>query len=131
MQRGVISTFKGLGVFVVVAVVSAAAALFSQSLFAADQSRAKELIKNSCASCHRFEGKPDSRFNLRAPDLIWAGSKYQRSWLIGWLTGKEQPLYAKGYRWVFRRDSPNIRPSRNPTRTRWRTISGSSTRTDA
>ncbi len=99
MQRGVISTFKGLGVFVVVAVVSAAAALFSQSLFAADQSRAKELTKNSCSSCHRFEGKPDSRFNLRAPDLIWAGSKYQRSWLIGWLTGKEQPLYAKGYRW--------------------------------
>ncbi|HSQ92045.1 MAG TPA: c-type cytochrome, partial [Nitrospiraceae bacterium] len=47
----------------------------------------------------RLEGQPDSRFNLKAPDLIWAGSKYQRSWLIRWLTGKEEPLYAKGYRW--------------------------------
>jgi mono/diheme cytochrome c family protein len=46
-----------------------------------------------------LEGKADSRFNLKAPDLIWAGSKYQRSWLIRWLTGKEAPLYAKGYRW--------------------------------
>jgi len=31
--------------------------------------------------------------------LIWAGSKYQRSWLIRWLTGKEAPIYVKGYRW--------------------------------
>lgn len=99
MQRGAISTFRGLGVFVVAAGVAAASALFSQQLFAADQSRAKDLIKNTCASCHRFEGKPDSRFKLKAPDLMWAGSKYQRTWLIGWLTGKEAPLYAKGYRW--------------------------------
>jgi mono/diheme cytochrome c family protein len=70
-----------------------------QVLFGGDRSRAKELIQQACAGCHRFEGKPDSRFKLRAPDLMWAGSKYQRSWLIGWLTGKEQPLYAKGYRW--------------------------------
>ena len=70
-----------------------------QMLFGGNQSRAKELIQQACASCHRFEGKADSRFHLRAPDLIWAGSKYQRPWLIRWLTGKEQPLYAKGYRW--------------------------------
>lgn len=73
--------------------------LFPKLLFGADPSRAKELIQQACVSCHRFEGTADSRFNLRAPDLIWAGSKYQRAWLIGWLTGKEQPLYAKGYRW--------------------------------
>ena len=59
----------------------------------------KELIQNTCAGCHRLEGKPDSRFNLKAPDLIWAGSKYQRSWLLRYLTGKEAPLYPKGYRW--------------------------------
>ena len=58
--------------------------------------RVKELIQNSCAGCHRLEGKPDSRFNLQAPDLIWAGSKYQRSWLLRYLTGKEAPLYPKG-----------------------------------
>ena len=30
---------------------------------------------------------------------MWAGSKYQRAWVIDWLTGKEEPLYPKGYRW--------------------------------
>jgi mono/diheme cytochrome c family protein len=68
-------------------------------LFGSDQSRAKELIQQACVQCHRLEGQAGSRFNLRAPDLMWAGSKYQRSWLIRWLTGKEAPLYAKGYRW--------------------------------
>lgn len=66
---------------------------------AGDQARAKDIIQQTCVQCHRLEGNPDSRFNLRAPDLIWAGSKYQRPWLIRWLTGKEAPLYAKGYRW--------------------------------
>jgi mono/diheme cytochrome c family protein len=68
-------------------------------LFADDQSRAKDIIQQTCMQCHRLEGQPTSRFNLKAPDLIWAGSKYQRAWLIRWLTGKEAPLYAKGYRW--------------------------------
>lgn len=72
---------------------------FPRLLFGSDQSRAKELIQQACVQCHRLEGQPDSRFNLRAPDLIWAGSKYQRPWLIRWLTGKEAPLYTKGYRW--------------------------------
>ncbi|MEK7764118.1 MAG: cytochrome c, partial [Nitrospirota bacterium] len=72
---------------------------FPQHLFASDQSRAKEIIQQTCVQCHRLQGQADSRFNLKAPDLIWAGSKYQRSWLIRWLTGKEAPLYAKGYRW--------------------------------
>ena len=73
--------------------------LFQDPSFASDQSRAKELLQQTCVQCHRLEGTADSRFNLRAPDLIWAGSKYQRSWLIRWLTGKEAPLYAKSYRW--------------------------------
>jgi mono/diheme cytochrome c family protein len=68
-------------------------------VFGSDQPRAKELIQQACVQCHRLEGKAESRFNLRGPDLIWAGSKYQRPWLIRWLTGKETPLYAKGYRW--------------------------------
>lgn len=72
---------------------------FPRLLFGSDQSRAKELLQQACVSCHRIEGTAESRFNLRAPDLIWAGSKYQRPWLIRWLTGKEAPLYAKGYRW--------------------------------
>ncbi len=74
-------------------------ASFPRLLLGSDQPRAKELIQSSCVQCHRLEGKPDSRFNLKAPDLMWAGSKYQRAWLIRWLTGKEAPLYPKGYRW--------------------------------
>jgi mono/diheme cytochrome c family protein len=79
--------------------LTAGMVLFQDPSFASDQSRAKELIQQTCVQCHRLEGTADSRFNLRAPDLMWAGSKYQRSWLISWLTGKEAPLYAKGYRW--------------------------------
>ena len=67
--------------------------------FTQTESSGEKIVKTTCAQCHRFEGKPESRFNLKAPDLIWAGSKYQRPWLIRWLTGKEAPLYAKGYRW--------------------------------
>lgn len=73
--------------------------MLSSGVSASDQSRAKEILQQTCIQCHRLDGKPDSRFNLKAPDLIWAGSKYRRPWLIGWLTGKEAPLYAKGYRW--------------------------------
>ena len=70
-----------------------------QLSFGSDHTRAKELIQQTCVQCHRFEGTAESRFNLHAPDLMWAGSKYQRSWLIRWLTGKEAPLYVKGYLW--------------------------------
>ncbi|MCX5723603.1 MAG: c-type cytochrome [Nitrospirae bacterium] len=79
--------------------LAVAMGLSPRLLFGSDQSRAKDIIQQTCVQCHRLEGKPDSRFNLKAPDLIWAGSKYKRTWLIGWLTGKEAPLYAKGYRW--------------------------------
>src|SRR5574341_1314224 len=82
---------------------------FPRLLFGSDQPRAKEILQQTCVQCHRLEGKPDSRFNLKAPDLMWAGSKYQRPWLIRWLTGKEAPLYAKGYRW----DVTDV-PSRHP-----------------
>ena len=69
------------------------------SLYAADPQEAETLIKTNCSTCHKFEGKEESRFHLKAPDLMWGGSKYQRDWLIRWLTGKEAMLYAKSYRW--------------------------------
>jgi len=78
-------------------------------LFGSNQSSAKELIEQSCVQCHRIEGQADTRFNLKAPDLIWAGSKYQRPWLIRWLTGKEAPLYARAYRWDLKEG-----PSKHP-----------------
>lgn len=83
----------------VMLVLAGAMGLFPRLLFGSDQSRAKDILQQTCVQCHRLEGKAESRFNLKAPDLIWAGSKYKRSWLIRWLTGKEAPLYAKGYRW--------------------------------
>ncbi len=90
--------------------VGVALGFFPKPLFGGDQQRAKELIQQTCVQCHRLEGKADSRFNLKAPDLIWAGSKYQRPWLIRWLTGKEAPLYAKGYRW-----DQDQKPAKHPT----------------
>lgn len=78
-------------------------------VLASEHVRAEALIQETCVQCHRVEGTADSRFNLHAPDLIWAGSKYQRSWLIRWLTGKEASLYAKGYRWDLT-ESPASHP---------------------
>ncbi len=68
-------------------------------LLGSEPVRAKDLIQQTCVQCHRLDGHAESRFNLKAPDLIWAGSKYNRAWLIRWLTGQEAPLYVKGYRW--------------------------------
>ena len=72
----------------------------TQILFASGfQQDAETMINTVCSTCHKFEGEEESRFNLKGPDLMWGGSKYQRDWLIRWLTGKEPLLYAKSYRW--------------------------------
>jgi mono/diheme cytochrome c family protein len=94
-------------VIVTTVTVAVGMILLQDPSFASDQARAQELIQHTCRQCHRFEGAAESRFKLHAPDLIWAGSKYQRSWLIRWLTGKEAPLYAKGYLW----DLTNVPPA--------------------
>jgi mono/diheme cytochrome c family protein len=70
----------------------------SPQVFAEDAHEAESIITTVCSTCHKFEGREESRFNLRAPDLMWGGIKYQRDWLIRWLTGKEPLLYAKSYR---------------------------------
>lgn len=70
-----------------------------QSVLAADEKATEKLIQDKCSICHKFEGQPESKFNLKGPDLMWAGNKYQRPWLIRWLTGKEENLYPNGYRW--------------------------------
>lgn len=61
--------------------------------------KVEALIKNDCSQCHRFSGTPQSKFTLKAPDLIWGGVKYQKDWLLRWLEGKEENLYPNGYRW--------------------------------
>ncbi len=73
--------------------------LIASPLWAADERQAETMVQNVCSTCHKFQGEPESRFNLKAPDLMWAGSKYQHEWLVGFLAGKENRLYAKSYRW--------------------------------
>jgi len=68
-------------------------------LFAGDGMAVEQMIQTQCAGCHKFKGQPESRFHLKAPDLMWGGSKFKREWLIRWLTGKEEMIYAKSYRW--------------------------------
>lgn len=45
----------------------------------------EKIVKATCVQCHRIEGKPAPRKTKKAPDLIWAGNKYQRGWLLAWL----------------------------------------------
>lgn len=73
--------------------------LLPAPLFAAEAGLGERLVKEQCVTCHKFEGEPESKFNLKGPDLMWGGNKYQRPWLIRWLTGKEENLYPNGYRW--------------------------------
>lgn len=79
------------------------------TLSANDEQQTRVLLQKSCAGCHRLEGAADSRFKLNAPDLIGGGSKFKRDWLIPWLTGKEEPVYAKSYRW-----DQSQQPDRHP-----------------
>ena len=47
-------------------------------LWASDDGFAEKIINSQCKNCHRFEGKPKSKFELKAPDLMWGGVKFQR-----------------------------------------------------
>jgi len=41
------------------------------SSFAQEENLGEQLVKGQCSSCHKFEGEQESKFNLKAPDLIW------------------------------------------------------------
>ena len=73
--------------------------LLPSSLWAGNDGYAEKIINSQCKGCHRFKGKPKSKFELKAPDLMWGGVKYQRPWLIRRLLGQEENLYPNGYRW--------------------------------
>ncbi|MBA3966338.1 MAG: hypothetical protein H0X47_11290 [Nitrospirales bacterium] len=49
--------------------------LFPGPLFAADGKDAESLISSTCSTCHKFQGEGESRFNLKAPDLMWGGQQ--------------------------------------------------------
>ncbi len=98
-NMGALQPRRITGPLVSIFLIALIASVLPTGLSAQNSDRIAELVNNNCASCHKFKGQPESRFNLKAPDLMWGGSKYKREWLIGWLTGKEKPLYPKGYRW--------------------------------
>ena len=49
----------------------------------------KAIVASRCASCHNVTGPAATTFEgvlkRKAPDLFYAGSKFNRPWLIGWL----------------------------------------------
>ena len=73
--------------------------LIPSSVLAGNDGFAEKIINSQCKGCHRFEGKPKSKFELRAPDLMWGGIKFQRPWLVRRLLGQEDNLYPYSYRW--------------------------------
>ena len=64
-------------------------------------------VKSECISCHRIEGTPIARKYKQAPDLIWAGNKYQSRWLKEWLQNPTQRLYPVGYDYHPTRKQPH------------------------
>lgn len=90
-----------MGAVLVVTLLSVA----TRSLMADDRARMETMLKTTCSGCHRLDGEPVSRLEKKAPDLIGIGSKFKHEWLVGWLAGKEPPVYTSGYRW----DQPDVR----------------------
>lgn len=65
-------------------------------------------MKSLCVPCHRIEGKPAPRKTKKAPDLIWAGNKYQQEWLVAWLQKPEFKHYPVGYDFRPERKKPHL-----------------------
>jgi mono/diheme cytochrome c family protein len=63
----------------------------------------EDIVQSTCVGCHRIQGAPMSRSTKEAPDLIWAGNKYQRAWLVAWLENPKEKLYPVGYDFKFKR----------------------------
>ena len=57
----------------------------------------EKIVKTLCAACHRLEGQAIGRRFKKAPDLIGAGDKYQRAWLLTWLKNPKFKFYPMGY----------------------------------
>ena len=61
------------------------------------ESSGEKIVKTTCAGCHRLEGQATGRRFKKAPDLIGAGDKYQRAWLLAWLKTPKFKFYQMGY----------------------------------
>jgi mono/diheme cytochrome c family protein len=88
--------------------VSVSFLLFGPSVVAGQDVTGQEIVKTKCVSCHRIEGDPMPRRTKKAPDLIWAGSKYQREWLGKWLQNPNEKLYPLGFDFNMRRKGRHL-----------------------
>ncbi|MCA9471886.1 MAG: cytochrome c [Nitrospirales bacterium] len=68
----------------------------------------ERLVQSTCTACHRIEGTPTARRNKLAPDLTWAGNKYNQAWLVRWLQNPKQKLYPLGYDSNPKRKNPHL-----------------------
>lgn len=91
---------------VTVSIVGVAAVCMSGIATAADSG--EKTVKSMCVQCHRIEGKPAPRKTKKAPDLIWAGNKYQQEWLVAWLQKPEFKHYPIGYDFRPERKKPHL-----------------------
>ncbi len=91
---------------VTVSIVGVAAVCMSGIATAADSG--EKTVKSMCVQCHRIEGKPAPRKTKNAPDLIWAGNKYQQEWLVAWLQKPEFKHYPIGYDFRPERKKPHL-----------------------
>ncbi|MGA6829304.1 c-type cytochrome [Nitrospira sp. NS4] len=80
-----------------IAVSMAGVLMVGRSGMASAADPGEKIVKTTCVQCHRIEGKPAPRKTKKAPDLIWAGNKYQRDWLLAWLQNPEFKHYPVGY----------------------------------
>jgi cytochrome c5 len=82
--------------------------IMAETNFAQSGHSGEKTVKSVCVQCHRIEGKPMPRRTKQAPDLIWAGNKYQSQWLEQWLRTPEQRLYPVGYDFKPKRKQPHL-----------------------
>lgn len=68
----------------------------------------EKIVKSACVGCHRIKGEPMPRSTKQAPDLIWAGNKYQTAWLVGWLENPNEKLYPVGYDFNVKRKGRHL-----------------------
>jgi mono/diheme cytochrome c family protein len=86
----------GVGVLSVAAVAVVLILLGARAGSGAESPGAK-IVKTTCVGCHRLEGQAIGRRFKKAPDLIGAGDKYQRGWLLAWLKNPKFKFYPMGY----------------------------------
>lgn len=68
----------------------------------------KTIVMKRCTVCHRLEGDPMPRRTKQAPDLIWAGNKYQEEWLGKWLQNPDEKLYPLGFDYKAKRKGRHL-----------------------